>query len=62
MELWQLKEKHSQDVKSAFNDSGCKYFPNSGVVRKFNGKELFRILELMNHSTLDFDKCKCNHH
>lgn len=60
MEPWQHREKHELDTASAFEAAGCTFFPNSKVVRKWNGPEFQKQLELRGHTAMGFERCDCH--
>jgi len=54
-----LHEIHAREVEVAFAKSGCTYFPGTKTIAQYRGKRLHEELELLGHSTLAFNKCKC---
>lgn len=59
MEDWQLREKHEQDFNTAFEKSGCKYFPGAKDVWKYRGKEFWEQFHLLMHTAVCYANCKC---
>jgi hypothetical protein len=57
MEKWQLHEKHEKEVRAILKETGCMDQKNQLRAWK---KEADIKLEAAGHTSLSFDKCKCN--
>lgn len=60
MELWQFRQKHSEDYAIAFYKAGCKYFPETPVVRMWIGDRFWEEFNALGHTTIEFDRCECH--
>lgn len=58
MQLWQVREKHTKDVKEAMQAAGC--FDSKGRVRAWN-RRASEGIEQKGHTTVTFDSCRCKH-
>ena len=54
-----VRAKHERDCRQAFQDAGCRFFPNSQVVMHFNGPRFFEELNKTAHTTFDYKLCDC---
>lgn len=59
MELWQIKQKHYQDIKNLGPNDGIVQDKN-GFIRKYEGVKVTKSLFEKGHSCFTFEKCRCN--
>lgn len=58
-EKWKRKNKHANEVAKVLKDFG--HLDRTGKLEGWIGRETYVALNKNGHTSIDFDKCGCNH-